>query len=201
MSEERSVLAVASLREFFKERLEWVMRRQQLRLAQNTEFYLVNLLSEFVEVDKLFAEDGERGKEAEPLALLYARAQQQEREACIRTLRRLGDVSLYQTGFFAQSVRESPVGEEYYVQMGEAAYGQIAAMTPASGFGHVYWELGQKFRNVSAVLEEISAAGMAASGPNGALHVYEAWARTGNEGLARVLVDVGLIDPKRGLPN
>ncbi|MGQ0505153.1 MAG: hypothetical protein ACT4TC_07500 [Myxococcaceae bacterium] len=192
------LLTVSSLREVFKTLLEEAASRQQVEMAQETEFYLVNLLSEFVTVEKLFnAED----KGPEPLAVLYHRALQQEREERIRTLRRLGDVSLYTVGFFGDFLRERVVGPDYYIQMGGAAYEQVASLSPNTGFAIVYRELGARFRPVAAVLEEIAARGLVATGPEGALKVYESWVRSGNHRLEKVLVDSGVVVPKNGMPN
>jgi hypothetical protein len=126
---------------------------------------------------------------------------QQERDQRIRTLRRLGDVSLYRAGFFAPALRGSGVGPDYYIQMGGAAYGQVADLSTATAFTSVYRELEAKFRPLVDVLEEISARGLASHGAQGVLHVYETWSRTGSERLERVLVEVGLVAPKGGLPN
>jgi hypothetical protein len=189
-----------SLKEFFKNLLEEVIQRQRVAIAEGTEFYLVNLLSEFAFTDNLFSEGEDGRREQEPLAVLYHRALQQQRDERIRTLRRLGDVSLYQAGFFAGALREGPVGPDYYIQMGGAAYGQVADLAPGSGFAAVYRELGAKFRAVVDVLEEIAARGLVCNGPQGALRVYESWVRTGSDRLERVLVDAGMVVP-RGMPN
>ncbi len=69
-----------------------VVKSQKVSLGEVTEFYVVNLLSEFAAAEKLFNN--------EPLAVLYHKALQQERDEKIRTLRQLGDVSLYTAGFF-----------------------------------------------------------------------------------------------------
>lgn len=195
------LVATASLREFFKALLDEVIRRHPVEVGETTEFYLVNLLSDFATTDKLFSEHTEAGRDHEPLAVLYHRALQQEREEQIRTLRRLGDVSLYKAGFFGEALRTSAVGPDYYIQMGSASYGQVAALSPRSSFAGVYRELQEKFRALVAVLEEIAARGLAANGPEGALRVYESWVRTGSERLEKVLVDAGLLVPKRGLAN
>lgn len=198
---ESSLLAAGSLKEFFRTLLEEVARRQQLQIADVTEFYLVNLLSEFVSIDKLYQQDDEGRKNEEPLAVMYHRAQLQQRDERIRTLRQLGDISLYKAGFFQDALRESVVGADYYIQMGGAAYGQVAELSAASGFSTAYAELCRKFRAVVDVLSEIAAHGLASSGASGALKVYESWARTGSEKLERVLVDVGFIGRKTGLVN
>src|SRR5687767_8008998 len=116
-----SLVSAPSLKEFFKSLVDDVAGRQGVGLAQVTRLYLVDLLSEFACSDRLYSQVDGR-KEDEPLAMLYHRAQQQEREERIRTLRRLGDVSLYKAGFFSSALRESPVGHNYYIQMGGAAY-------------------------------------------------------------------------------
>lgn len=195
------LLAASSLRDFFKGVLGGVIQERQLQIAEVTEFYLVNLLSEFVSADRLFTEGEDGRKDQEPLAVLYHRAMSQAREERIRTLRRLGDVSLYTAGFFSESLRERVVGPDYYIQMGGTAYGQVAELAPMTAFSDVYRELHRKFRAVVEVLEEIAARGLAANGPEGALKVYESWARTGSERLEKVLVDAGVLLPKPGLPN
>jgi hypothetical protein len=194
------LVTAPSLKEFFKTLLEEVIRRQRVAVAETTEFYLVNLLAEFASADNLFSQGEDGRKEQEPLAVLYHRALQQQREERIRTLRRLGDVSLYQAGFFSGALREGPVGPDYYIQMGGAAYGQVADLAPGAGFASVYRELCAKFRALVDVLEEIAARGLVHNGPSGALKVYESWVRTGNDRLEQVLVDAGMVVPK-GLPN
>lgn len=195
------LVASGSLREFFRAVLGEALASRRLAVAEPTEFYLVNLLSEFMFADRLFTEDQDGRKDSEPLAVLYARALQQARDERIRTLRRLGDVSLYRAGFFSESLRESLVGPDYYIQMGGAAYAQVADLSPMGGFAAVYRELCDKFRALVQVLEEISARAMAAGSPSGVLKVYESWVRTGSDQLERVLVDAGLVPPKGGLPN
>jgi hypothetical protein len=195
------LVAGCSLKEFFKQLLTEASANQKLSLGEITEFYVVNLLAEFAAAEKLFSEEWDGRKDHEPLAILYHRALQQDREQRIRTLRRLGDVSLYKAGFFAESLRDRAVGADYYIEMGGAAYGQVATLSPPSGFGAVFGELHEKFRALVEVLEEIAARGLVANGPTGTLKVFESWSRTGNERLEKVLNEVGVATPKKGLPN
>ncbi len=190
----------SSLKEFFRLILGEVITRQKVSITDVTEFYVVNLLSEFAAVEKLFIEDGAGKKGEEPLALLYHKALSQDRDEKIRTLRRLGDVSLYTAGFFSQSLRDRPVGSDYYIQMGGNAYAQLAQLCSSNSIAMAYWELHEKFKNVVEVLEEIAARGQCATGPEGAMRVYESWEKTGNERLGTVLADFGLI-PKGTLAN
>lgn len=190
----------SSLKEFFRLLVGEAVSRQKVTLAEVTEFYVVNLLSEFAAAEKLFTEELGGKRDHEPLAMLYHRALQQDRDEKIRTLRRLGDVSLYTAGFFSDSLKDRVVGPDYYVQMGGQAYAQLAQLAGPSSFASVYWELHSKFRVLVEVLEEIAARGQAAQGPAGQMRVFESYARSGSERLERVLVDAGLPVPK-GLPN
>ncbi len=186
-----------SLKEFFRLLVGEAVQRQHVTLAEVTEFYVVNLLSDFAAAEKLFVDQMGK-KDTEPLALLYHRALQQEREERIRTLRRLGDVSLYTAGFFSESLKDRAVGPDYYITMGGNAYAALAELSQASAFAGVYWELHTKFRAVVEVLEEIAARGLAAQGPSGQMQVFESWQRTGNGTLEKVLFDVGLMPKAKG---
>lgn len=197
---ERSLLAIPSLKEFFRGLLAQASGHQGVRLGEGAEFYLVNLLSEFAAADKLFARDEEGGgAQEEALALLYHRALQAPKEERIRYLRRLGDVSLYTAGFFGDALRERPVGPDYYIRMGGTAYGEVATLAPGGTSG-IYAELGTKFAALVEVLSEIAARGLVAHGAEGALKVYESWNRTGSEALQRVLIEAGWVGPG-GLAN
>jgi len=190
-----------SLKEFFKLLVEEVVQRQRVNLAEVTEFYVVNLLSEFAAAEKLFSQELEGRKESEPLALMYTRALQQERDQRIKTLRQLGDQSLYTAGFFQASLRDRVVGSEYYTQMGRKAYAAIVDLAPSSTFSHVYMELDQKFSTLVDVLKEIAARGQVASGPQGQMQVFETWAKTGDQRLESVLIDAGVLPKKKVLVN
>lgn len=186
----------SSLREFFKLLVEQGIREHRLQVGEGTEFYLVNLLSEFASSENLFTEEENGRKSHESLALLYHRARQEGRDQQIRTLRRLGDVSLYKAGFFSDALRGKAVGPDYYIDMGGAAYEQVASLAYPSTGADIYRELGEKFKAFVEVLEEISARGLVAAGATGTLKVYETWVRTKNNRLEKVLVDAGVVIPK-----
>ncbi len=190
-----------SLKEFFRMLVGEVVKRQRVSIEEVTEFYVVNLLSDYAMAEKLFTQEVDGKRETEPLAVLYHRALQQEREERVRTLRRLGDVSLYTAGFFKSSLNDRVVGADYYIQMGRNAYSAVADLAGTSSFAGVYQELCAKFGALVDVLEEISARGLAAGGPEGQLKVFENWARTGNARLEHVLIDTGMLPGKKRMAN
>ncbi len=181
----------SSLKEFFRLVVGEAVKSQRVSVAEVTEFYLVNLLAEFAQAEKLF--------ESEPLAVLYHKALQQERDEKVRTLRRLGDLSLYTAGFFKDSLKDRVVGPDYYMTMGANAYAQVAQLSQSSSFSGVYWELHTKFTALTEVLEEIAARAQATT-PQGQVRIFENYEREGSKHLEQVLLDVGIM-PKGLLPN
>jgi hypothetical protein len=190
----------SSLKEFFRLMVDEAAKRQRVSLEEVTEYYLVNLLSEYAAAEKLFDTGADGRREAETLAMLYHRALGQDRAQRILTMRRLGDVSLYTAGYFQQSLKARPVGTDYYVSMGRTAYGVLAELSGPSAFSVAYAELKEKFPSLVGVLEEIAARGQAASGPSGQVELMARWEASGSPQLESVLMDIGLLPPK-GPPN
>lgn len=99
----KPLVAVTNLREFFHDSVQAALRKQRVDVDDHTEHYVVNILTMFSRSEELYdsTPDGVRLK---PLALILADASEassaQQRD---ETLRRLGDVSLFVAGFFAQS--------------------------------------------------------------------------------------------------
>ena len=70
-------------------------------------------------------------------------------------LRSLGDISLFTSGFFSDSLRSGAVDVDYYVSMGEYAYGSLSRRDP-DAFGEVFGELARKFVGYMDVLADVS---------------------------------------------
>lgn len=173
--------------EFFHEQLSSAMRNQGLDAAALTEFYLVNLLSEYA---KSPLDDA-------PLALRLNEAQTALPEERARYLREIGDKSLYVSGFFAESLQRSLVDVDYYIQIGGSAYSQLARMNLiGQKFAPVYDELAGKFPRFVDVLAEVSTGGTLTT-EKGLIELYERWRKTGAEWIERKLRARGVL-PNKG---
>ena len=196
MSDGQAIVTTESVQEYFKELLTGAMANQQTPLAQVTEFYLVELLSRFIDAEKLFAKTTDGSLEEEPLAFILQRALEGEREQRVQALRRLGDNSLYVAGFFGDSLSRRLVDVDYYIQMGGAAYGTLANINREhlSGgmFVGLYEELCQKFSSIVDLFAEISER-VAVSTNRGVVRLYERWVRTGSDRLSKLLAEQGVI--------
>lgn len=176
------VKPTASLAEFFHEALSSALKNQRVEASEMTEFYLVQLLSEFSTVTL----------DDEPLALRLAETVTAAPEARARTLRDIGDRSLYLSGFFADSLERGAVGVNYYIKLGESAYLQLAHMPARGTPSDVYRELSGKFARFVDVLAEVSEGG-AIDNDLAVVQLYERWRRKGSEWLARRLRAKGMI--------
>ena len=179
----RRVLPVANLREFFKDTLQGALRRQHLAVEDQTEHYVVNLLTLYARSEALY-ESTPDGLRLKPLVAMLCEALEApagtvERH---RYLQRLGDVSLFVAGFFAQGFAAKLIDIDYHIAMGGRAYGALAQST-ARGRGRVlaavFAELSEKFQPMVDALNEVSESSGAQSDRD-ILRLYEIWLKTGS---------------------
>jgi hypothetical protein len=173
--------------EYFKTLVESALVRQRIRAGDLTTYYLVNLLCQFVRPDACDA----FGRNAEPLAVRLARALETGGSAQRTQLRSLGDFSLFVSGFFADSFPRRAVDVDYYVSMGEYAYGSLSRRDPDT-FAEVFGELSRKFVGFMDVLADISEQ-TALTSSSDVLRVYEKWLRTGSARDGQKLLDRGIL--------
>jgi len=194
MTAEAGILTGTSLRAFFKELLGEARERQRLQVDDETEVYLVNLLSEFVDPERFWvrAEDGTL--QQEPLALILARALEAHREERAAALRQIGDTSLWVSGFFADSLERKLVDVRYYMSMGHLAYSSLARIRAAEPVGGLYEELAGKFAAIVDLLNEVSER-VALTSQQGVVRLYERFLKTGSARVARLLAAEGVIPP------
>ena len=138
--------------EYFKGLVETALSRQHLRATELTSYYLVDLLCRFMRPDRRVPFLEEQGQ---PLALRLARALESGGMEQRARLRSLGDISLFTSGFFSDSLRSGAVDVDYYVSMGEYAYGSLSRRD-TDAFGEVFGELARKFVGYMDVLADIS---------------------------------------------
>jgi len=170
--------------EYFKEQVESALARQHLDAGDLTEYYLVNLLCRYVRYDTA---DGEQG---ETLAVRLVRALQTGGTEQRARLRSLGDFSLFTAGFFSDSFSRRHIDVDYYVSMGEYAYGSLSRAENA--LREVFAELATNFVGFSDVLADISDR-HAMTSNNDVLRLYEKWLRTGSTRDGQRLIERGIV--------
>ena len=192
---DKRVQPVANLREFFRDTLHGALVRQHLSVEDQTEHYVVNLLTLFSRSEALY-ESTPDGLRLKPLVAMLCEALSAapgtaERH---RYLQRLGDVSLFIAGFFAQSFATKLIDVDYHIAMGGGAYGALAAALGRSR-GHVlaqvFAELAQKFQPLVDALNDLSESSYRHSDED-VLRLYEIWLKTGSRRSHQILRRLGI---------
>ena len=184
---ERPLLREQTPAEYFKDLVASSLARQHIQAADLTEYYLVNLLCQYIRLDTA---SGVRD-EGEPLAVRLTRALQSGGSEQRARLRSLGDFSLFMSGFFSDSFRRSLVDVDYYVSMGEYAYSSLGRRDEDT-FSEVFTELANKFVGFTDVLADISERTALASHTD-VLRLYEKWLRTGSGRDGQRLIERGIL--------
>jgi GNAT superfamily N-acetyltransferase len=192
-TESGSAIAVVNLKEFFHDSVQQALHNQHVEVEAQTEHYLVTVLTRFARADQYFEGPG-RGQR--PLANLLADAleaphPEQRRER----MQRLGDISLFMAGFFAQSFARRLVDVDY-IAMGGRAYGSLADSWRGKGRGAVFSvlfaELALKFQRLVDVLNEVADMARPASDQD-VLRLYEIWQKTSSPRAHRLLQQRGVV--------
>jgi hypothetical protein len=190
------VQPVANLKEYFRDALHGALESQRLSVEDQTEHYVVNLLTLFSRSEALFDRTPE-GPRLKPLVVMLSEAlEASSSDDRNRGLQRLGDVSLFVAGFFAQSFARKLIDIDYHIAMGGRAYGVLAgALSRGRGrvLGNVFAELSQKFQPMVDALNELAETAYAHSDKD-ILRLYEVWMKTGSRRCYALLKRLG-VDP------
>ncbi|WP_242371489.1 hypothetical protein [Anaeromyxobacter sp. SG26] len=188
----QSILVGKSAQEWFRELVADTLSTRRLKIQEATEFYLVDLLTRFLETERLFVEDADGTVRSEPLALVLLRALQADRRARAAHLRRLGDTALFVSGFFGDSLARSPVDVDYYIAMGERAYSALAETERGRpGLDALYGELSGRFEQFVDLFAEIAELSDLRSN-RGLVRLYERFLQTRSERVAQLLRERGV---------
>jgi hypothetical protein len=170
--------------EYFKELVDGALARQGLVAGELTAFYVVQLLTGFLQRP---ADD----ESDEALGLRLARALESGGVQQRVSLKQIGDVALFVSGFFSDSLRRRLVDVDYYVNIGGVAYNALSRYE-ADTFSPVFAELAQKFIAFVDVLSEVSERSACASNMD-LLRLYERWLKTGSPRAGQLLVERGVV--------
>jgi hypothetical protein len=190
-----SLVAVSSLREFFRDAFHAASARQHLDIDEQAEAYVVNLLTMFARADALYERTPE-GLRIKPLAHMLAEALDAPNAMLRqRSLQRLGDVSLFVAGFFARSFARKLIDIDYHIAMGGNAYSSLADTMQRSLSGRcvaaIYAQLAEKFQRLVDALNEISEMSYCHSDAD-ILRLYEIWMKTGSRRAHGLLTQLGV---------
>jgi hypothetical protein len=141
------IQSTSNLLNYFREELKAAFQDVGLDSSENTEAYLVHLLENFVRLDPQLQQEIGFQRAA---AFMLGDAMNSPGDQRIAAYRRLGDLTLFNCGFFdAHLTRRGTVDSQYYRNVGRVAYGQLSDLMqfkqPGGIFEQIYDELAHKF--------------------------------------------------------
>jgi hypothetical protein len=178
-----AVVRRESASEYFKELVEGALAHQRIAAGELTSFYVVNLLTGFLQQP---AEDDQT-----PLAFRLAEALDAAGMRQRASLKQIGDFSLFVSGFFADSLNRKLVDVDYYVSIGGTAYTALSRYETDT-FSPVFAELADNFVRFVDVLSEVSERASLGSNVD-LLRLYERWLKTGSRRSGQLLAERGVV--------
>jgi hypothetical protein len=118
-----------------------LVKQSDLDLSDDTEFYVVDLLSNPMQLDQELI-----GFE-KPVVFIYKEAD----EGDISKFKDLGDSTLINLIVFEDKLEQKPVDKDYYMHFGKIGYKKFRNLvdyTKDSVFSKIYTELSKKFENI-----------------------------------------------------
>ena len=182
---------------YFQNMIAVASYNQNFQMDESLRFYLAALLANYLRTENLCPSNV--GSLHEPFVLILKRASESERFAKYKLLKHVGDLSLYITGFFSESLTRKPVGIDYYISMGKTAYEVLA--TDGVDFSSftkqqdLFVRLSKGFQRYVSVLNEVSEKTNVTSNTD-ILRLYERWLKTKCERIAQHLRRLGIYPNK-----
>ncbi|MEN8175488.1 MAG: hypothetical protein ABFS23_06980 [Pseudomonadota bacterium] len=194
------VVCVSDLRSYFVESLRTAAHHQEVKVADATMNYLGGMMTQYTHAESLYERTPD-GVVRMPLAMIYKSALESPSEGVRRLhLQRLGDVALFISGIFSGALRRGSVDVDYYVDMGEGAYGYLSENGVISSrdraLADIFRELARKFVAFGDLLAEV-CENLRASEEHDLARLDELWERTGSRRLARKLRECGVVTGPR----
>lgn len=184
---------IVTPKEFFYHVVDEAFGRVKFAASDLSRFYLVELLEKFLHSNQLYDQKDINGHNTQStLAELFLQATTDERGLRIDLLKKLGDTSLYISGFFGDSLNRKLVDIDYYIEMGGTAYSSLAAAIPDETYQMVYSEYSKKFLGFVDVLTYISQKTQVQNNEN-LLRLYDRYLKTGSPVAKEQLLEQGIV--------
>lgn len=190
---EKKINFLVSTKDFFNDVVQEAIIARKMNTFPMAQSYLVSILENYIHTNNLFDIQTENGKlTRETLAETFLKAQNSNTTVKIELLKKLGDVSLYVSGFFADSLSRKIVDVDYYVDMGETAYATLANQIKEDTSRKVFKDFSSRFLEYVDLLTTISQKSLVQNDES-ILRLYEKYLKTGSELARETLEEKGIV--------
>ncbi|RDB36185.1 MAG: hypothetical protein DCC88_06290 [Spirobacillus cienkowskii] len=176
--------------QFFREMVVEAQQRQKLKLSENVEYYIVNLLCGYLRATE--TEDSDNC-----LALILKKALESPPAERVALYKKIADTSLYLSGFFQEYFNKKSFDIKYYVTMGESAYQELAHLLKGKNsyqmtMSAIYQEMSESFLHAVDILLDVSEQTSQQNQERSILSIYDAWLNTNSAKLEKELFSRGV---------
>lgn len=191
-----STLQILQPAEYFRERVSLAAHTLQCDINDDLEFYLVNLLCDFIEPERLTGNHHDIHPLETPLAVILKTALESPPDQKLRLFKQMGDTSLYVAGCFQDYFNRKTYDIDYYIGMGKNAYLQMSQLMQErhkdEHFAALYDLLAKKFPEFVEIFALVSEETMSTRRNADILTLYDRWNSTGSERLKKQLEATGI---------
>lgn len=175
---------------FFREKVLEAQKKQNVKLTENVEFYIVNLLCEYVRSAEII-------DSYDCLAFILKKALESPFQERVVLYKKLADTALYFSGYFQEYFTNKMFDIKYYISMGESAYGELSCLmrrksTYSLTMSQIYKEMSIHFLHAVDVLLYISEQTHQSKSKRSTLSIYDAWMNTDSPHLEKELFERGI---------
>ena len=146
--------------EFFRKQVLTFSKKNKIELNKELEFYVVNLLCQFINPSSYLEVEEEIDFLDTPLALVLKKTLESTPNRQIHLYKLLGDTSLYLGGFFQESLAKKSITPEYLITMGSQAYNNVALLMKTQkvniDFRELYSSLASSFPDIMRIISSFS---------------------------------------------
>lgn len=185
MKKDQEICVFTQPIEFFRHLVTTAIENQKVTLEADVEYYLVSLLSQYMQIETM------KKSEESPLAIKLHKALVATPSEKLQILKEVGDFSLYIAGFFSDSLNRKIVGIDYYMAMGGSAYLKLSHAFPHQSLQSLYRDLCERFGTCVDILSEVSDKTFLSTNKD-LLRLYEKWLKTKSVRVAELLKKAGI---------
>ena len=185
MPKDSNSVFLASPQQYFTEMVEDALTKRQIKAPQSAKVYLIGILEHYLDARNLFTYP-------DTLAEAFLIANNAPTIERIDMLKKLGDRSLYISGYFGDSLNRKAVDIDYYAGMGGAAYASLADTVKEEDLSGVYRIFSERFLDFVEVLTFISNQSFVNT-DQGLLRLYDRYLRTGSSVAKEKLLELGVL--------
>ena len=188
---------VMSCRQYFTEVIDEGMEKTKFYPSQMARLYLIEIMEQFLSADNLFEKNDNQSDSKEnlstgTLAEMLLVATNQKQGIRINLLKKLGDTSLYMSGFLGDSLKYKIIDVDYYADIGCVAYQRLSKSIQDCSFQELYMEFATEFIKFMDLLTFFSHKSKLQNNTD-LLRLYDKYIKTGSRLAKEVLETKGLI--------